>query len=406
MIMNPEWNDSFLGQIAQIKKGNYKLTFSNSTNITKPIERELQDLAIHFQSVINQLHSLIKLSTTVHNHHNLLDVLNCIFSSFNEVIPYDRIGYASIIEQHDEPYVKAFWVKTKYSHNQQIKEGYTVRLSDVSLNHLVETKEYRIINDLEEYFQSNPQSQSTRLIRKEGILSSLTIPLFAEDTCLGFLFFSSQEKNTYQNIHIQLFSMLANHVANAIQKSSIYEDICRLNQELNKTLQKLEKKATTDFLTGLKNKEVITELLQHQLNLTERKNCHLSILIIDIDHFKQINDTYGHLKGDEVLSKVANLITETLRTSDAIGRIGGEEFLVVLPETNTAGALIVAERIRLQIAQYRFKNFEDNFSANISIGISSTEIEMPDRDMKTLLLRADSALYDAKNTGRNRCAII
>lgn len=121
--------------------------------------------------------------------------------------------------------------------------------------------------------------------------------------------------------------------------------------------------------------------------------------MLDIDYFKKINDTYGHVVGDEVLKILAEVILNNLRKTDYLGRFGGEEFIAILPETDRAIALEVAERLRVAIAQIIFPNETDVIQITVSIGIAT--YHPSDEEFKSLLERADNALYAAKNQGRN-----
>jgi diguanylate cyclase (GGDEF)-like protein len=121
--------------------------------------------------------------------------------------------------------------------------------------------------------------------------------------------------------------------------------------------------------------------------------------LADIDFFKKVNDTYGHQVGDEVLRKVAKALDENLRNIDCIGRYGGEEFMMVLPQTTLDGALIKAERVRQQIEKISFPNVGEEFFVTLSMGVAEHKL---DEDVENTVQRADMALYKAKNNGRNQ----
>ena len=161
----------------------------------------------------------------------------------------------------------------------------------------------------------------------------------------------------------------------------------------------LEKKALYDPLTNCFNKKEIEFLAENFLKNYLRYNTPFSILMLDIDFFKKINDTYGHLAGDYILKEVSNTIKKTIRDSDVCGRFGGEEFLVLLPNTKMSGALKLAERIRQSIENKKFE-FE-NKQINITISIGLTSASKTD-SVFSLIERADDGLYDAKRNGRNR----
>jgi len=158
--------------------------------------------------------------------------------------------------------------------------------------------------------------------------------------------------------------------------------------------------ATTDPLTALFNRRHMTYLAEREIQRFTRTNSPIGILLIDIDHFKVINDQFGHNVGDDVLVNIALIIKQQVRTQDLIARWGGEEFLVVLPDTTTGDARLSAERIRAAFHDYDWLNKIDaNLSATISIGVSEFQ---QGESLSSAIARADLALYKSKAAGRNR----
>lgn len=157
--------------------------------------------------------------------------------------------------------------------------------------------------------------------------------------------------------------------------------------------------AMTDSLTQIPNRRALMDYAEHIL--ARRNGLPLALLMIDVDHFKIINDTHGHQTGDEVLCKISALLGKRLRGHDLLGRYGGEEFCVIAPETDTKGALVLAESLRKIIASEPFVIEGTKVSLSISIGVARCPLEAT-RNVKELLAEADAALYDAKQTGRNK----
>jgi diguanylate cyclase (GGDEF)-like protein len=165
----------------------------------------------------------------------------------------------------------------------------------------------------------------------------------------------------------------------------------------------LETQAHTDMLTGLANRRHFFEVADAEVSRARRYDTPLSVLMLDIDHFKEVNDTHGHRAGDRVLQQVASTCLEVLRTVDVVGRVGGEEFAVLLPETGREGAIDVAERLREAVARAQVEREQGvPLRVTISIGVSARAGNV---NLDTLMSQADAALYDAKHAGRNRvCA--
>jgi diguanylate cyclase (GGDEF)-like protein len=158
--------------------------------------------------------------------------------------------------------------------------------------------------------------------------------------------------------------------------------------------------STRDPLTGLSNRRSALEELQGWFDLSRRHQRPLSVIMCDLDHFKEVNDTLGHGAGDRVLEEFGQRVKDTLRTTDLAGRIGGEEFLLILPETDLEGALLLAERMRTAAGGEPFQMALGPLQVTCSLGVAQRNSE--DRDAGTLLARADGALYSAKRAGRNQ----
>jgi len=163
----------------------------------------------------------------------------------------------------------------------------------------------------------------------------------------------------------------------------------------------LQALATTDFLTGLPNRREFIDRLADEFDRTQRfGDQRSSVLMLDLDLFKQINDTHGHATGDAVLQHFAQLVRNTLRKIDMVGRVGGEEFAIILPGTDSAGAQTIAERLRETVASNPLVQDREPILLTVSIGIAT--MDRPDANAEETLLRSDAALYRAKRNGRNR----
>jgi len=171
-------------------------------------------------------------------------------------------------------------------------------------------------------------------------------------------------------------------------------------QQFQDDLVKLQKMADTDFLTGLMNRRAFLAVADDAVEFCRRYHRNVATLMIDIDHFKKINDTHGHAAGDDAIKQIADIIGQSIRTTDKAARFGGEEFVVLLREIDQETALLLAERIRRSIEQMTIRHGEATIPATVSIGVAiNTE---GDRDVQDMIERADQGLYIAKKTGRNR----
>ncbi|HYH06798.1 MAG TPA: GGDEF domain-containing protein [Thermoanaerobaculia bacterium] len=177
----------------------------------------------------------------------------------------------------------------------------------------------------------------------------------------------------------------------------------RENLDLVVRNRSLSEVSSKDSLTGLYNRWFVIEKLDSELNRSLRHGSPMSLLMLDIDHFKRINDTWGHTAGDQVLQSIGKLLRESCRVYDVPGRYGGEEFCIVLPETKPGNTTIVAERIRHRLESTQLTCGDSSIVVTASIGIAGLEAPADEILSPSMLIeRADRALYSAKNRGRNR----
>ena len=181
------------------------------------------------------------------------------------------------------------------------------------------------------------------------------------------------------------------------------ERMLEIQRELITAREELRLQATQDSLTGMLNRRPILEVLEREVTRSQRLGVPLAVLMIDIDHFKAVNDTYGHQAGDAVLKGVAERVNSTVRPYDAMGRYGGEEFLAILPGCDALHGQVVAERLRHAASHEAILTDAVEISVTLSVGLASSG---GDRSGEQLVHAADRALYEAKRNGRNRVEIV
>ena len=182
--------------------------------------------------------------------------------------------------------------------------------------------------------------------------------------------------------------------------------VAQRTRELSSANQELAFQASTDALTGLLNRRRMMHQIEQEVERARRYKLPLSLCMIDIDHFKRVNDSHGHPAGDRALMAVAGLLSASLRESDQIARFGGEEFVVLLPETDAALAQGLVERLRLAVADLQLQGDDGTlFTLTISGGIAELNAADHCDDGARMLMRADQALYGAKSGGRNRVQV-
>lgn len=177
----------------------------------------------------------------------------------------------------------------------------------------------------------------------------------------------------------------------------------RVHLQVRLMTQRLRQMARTDALTGLANRGYFTECLERELHRASRNGTAVGLIMVDVDHFKELNDTHGHQAGDALLIKIAESLVLGLRSSDLVGRYGGEEFVMLLPDTGSAGVTIAAERARKQIRQLEVPFSEVTLTATASFGAVSNTLA--GCTVQDIIRAADQALYEAKQQGRNRVVV-
>lgn len=231
------------------------------------------------------------------------------------------------------------------------------------------------------------------------VRSVIALPFTFEKSRTGvFLLRRTVDQEPLSASDVEFANTVIKSAVNAIEQSHAIEQAKADNA-------RLEALAHTDPLTHLLNRRALTIRLVAELERVRRYNSPLTMLMIDLDHFKRVNDTYGHLVGDEVLRGIAMILQRSLRSVDMVARYGGEEFVVVLPETTEQGAVAFAERIRQRVEQHAFEAERANTArVTVSIGVSAfpaPHVETAD----DLFSKADAALYRAKEKGRNRVCV-
>ncbi|GII23096.1 diguanylate cyclase [Planosporangium mesophilum] len=219
--------------------------------------------------------------------------------------------------------------------------------------------------------------------------SWLAIPLISRDESLGTLLVGSARTEVPEDAQVQVAAALVGQGMIAYENARLFSQVRRM--------------ATIDGLTGLYNRNHFFAEAGRQLQLAQRHRRPIAVIMLDVDHFKRINDTYGHPVGDEVIRTIAARLRESTRDTDVVGRYGGEEFVLVTPETG-GGATLLAERLRTAICERPVETEAGPLPVTISVGVA--HVDSGEQDLSQLLERADSALYVAKQHGRNRVEVM
>jgi len=305
----------------------------------------------------------------------MIDLSRCSILSMG----YNEKRYAYVVSSYEDPAISG--IKLDLRKYPEIKK-------------VINEKKPVIINDA---MKDRTMLAVKKLIAPIGIKSIMVLPIIFRDEVIGTLFLrTSKKKSAFSQREIKLCNAIANVASNALYNAFLFE---RLENEKSR----LETLAVTDYLTGIFNIRYLYHRFEEEFSRAQRYSTTLGCIMMDIDYFKKINDTYGHRTGDMILREFAQLVKRHIRKSDIFARYGGEEFILILPHTTSEGSRMEAERIRSIIKEHRFSGIKHS-GITVSMGIA----HYPDarvEEYEDLITLADDALFEAKRRGRDTYVI-
>jgi diguanylate cyclase (GGDEF)-like protein len=385
----------------KIEKG-LETSIAHNTNayiytpyLEKDLEYKLEKIILdrnEFDSMKREIWELgigVELARLITSTLDQKELLYLIVKKVAEVLPVTRCSIIKVDWLHKAAFVIA-------SHEDPNLTSIRLNLKKYPeiLAALI-SKEPVVINDI----ATDPLMKKVlKIILPLGIKSVIVIPIVFHQKVIGTLFLrTSRSTRAFNRSEIRLLNSVANISANALYNAFLFEQV-----EDEKT--RLEKLAITDYLTGIYNIRYFYHRIIEEFNRSERYLFPITCLMLDIDHFKRINDEYGHRIGDLVLKEFARMLKKYSRKSDVLARYGGEEFIVMLPQTAVNGAYAEAERIRTSVKNHKFKSLKNKGGITVSVGISCfphPRIASHDE----LISFADDALFEAKNSGRDKVVL-
>ncbi len=373
-----EFSTAFNSMVVHLEEARALLAKQNDVLSQEVTTRKILEVAEREQR--NFAESLNQVSAILGSSLDLNQVLDSILDTIGHVIPYDGAflvlledGQVRIVRQH---------LNLEGSEQDVTKQPIIPLVDAVPLRMMYETHQSVIIEEMPEHFCWQPEDAECPM------LSLLGAPIIIQDEVQGFLLLGSKQASFYPQLSADRLAAFAAQSALAIQNARLFQDIYRL--------------ATTDSLTGIYNRHHFYKIGSGEFAQAQRQQYPLACIMLDIDHFKDVNDTCGHAMGDEVLRQTARTCAAQLRDSDIIGRYGGEEFVILLPYTDTVGAQLIAERLR-QAVLHTTVTWEDQLrSITISLGVA---VMQDSSTIYSLINQADQAMYHAKEQGRNQVQV-
>ncbi|MFC1549587.1 diguanylate cyclase [Nitrospirota bacterium] len=337
------------------------------------------------------LETLVELTDLLSSSLDPEEVLYLIVKKLSEIIPVSR---CSILNVDAVPKGKAEVISTFEKRDFGSLELDLGNYPEI--RKALRTRNTVIVNNADK----DPLMRTVRdKISPLEIKSIMVIPVFFRSEVIGTLFlrttrrsysFTEREKKLCQNI--------ANTAAKALNNAYLFQEISSQRSEL-------EKLSITDYLTGIYNIRYLYHRLEVEYESAKRYSTPISCIMLDIDHFKKVNDTYGHRTGDIILREFAMLINGHTRKSDVFARYGGEEFIMLLPHSNLVGAISKAESLKDIVREHKFKGLRKKAKITISLGVSSFPYHKAINAQDDLIRLADDALLKAKNKGRDRVIV-
>jgi diguanylate cyclase (GGDEF)-like protein len=331
--------------------------------------------------------TLAEVTLAITSQISLEAVLDEILRQVQRVVPYSA---ANIVLWEADTLRVARWRGYETSEGEELVSGLVQTLHDL-------TVDLDVILSRQPLVLPDTRQAPCWVVFDETawIRSYLVIPVCLHDQVLGLLRLNGETPGQFSAEDASRLQPLANAAAIALENARLFGEVQRL--------------AITDGLTGTYNRRHFFELASRELSRARRYGHSLSAIMLDIDHFKQVNDTYGHAVGDQVLTALANRCKSNIRNVDILGRYGGEEFAIILPATVLSGARSMAERLRLCVADVPVPTERGNLTVTISLGVASNaqaqDQDQDEEDVAAFLNRADAAMYAAKQAGRNRVAV-
>ncbi len=323
----------------------------------------------------NVAETLREAGLTLSSNLDFKQICSLILDLLKRVIPYDIGAFLTV----EGPELKLAAIKRPSDGVNLI--GETLALAGSQLCHMAVQKKRPLISPI-----SRPDEILLPVRPDQEVRSFLGVPVVFRDRVTGLIALYNSASRVFADEDAQVGELFASQVAIALDNS--------------RRVEQYERLAVTDELTGLDNRRAFAQVGEREVGRARRYQRPLSLILFDIDHFKAVNDSHGHLIGDYVLKVLTGLVKRTTRATDVVCRYGGEEFIVLMPEAGREEGLAMAERLRQEISRMTVVTAVGTLSLTISLGVASLDPAGED-DLEGLIARADRAMYQAKAAGRN-----
>ncbi len=381
-------SEYLIGEIKKLLSQYPKTKIAKDSFVPEQVNQTkiMEKLNVFLDSQLFEMTLINEISQATVDLTNLTETISSLLNILDKSIDNYMIGFA-IFSKEEEIILGIKLSKEIPERFLDLFEFQTLEDIATLINNDISSYSIEVeIIDEELLVDSDDKNRSTDELDPKLIYS---IPLKAKDEFIGMLSIYHPQMESVSIYQKKLIKKLETYISTAINTILLYNKVKDLS--------------IIDSLTGLYNRRYVMEAYKMEFSKASRYNSNISIIMMDIDNFKIINDTYGHLSGDLVIKSISEIIKKSIRNFDIPGRYGGEEFILILPETSIDDTVIVAERIRASVESFDFLSIvNEKLIVTISIGISNLITMESNKNELELIKVADSNLYKAKKTGKNR----
>lgn len=379
----------YLEKVNHLQREMFKKT--SITSIENLDKKRLEDEEIVYKSLYKQIESLYSVGQRITANLNRKNIYKVIAEEMKKLIKFDVLQISLINEENNTLENKLCTdleqdldMKAVNLNDENRFGVYAIRHKQEILINDLNKEYYKYFNNFESYIEKLSKEQNTN--SQSFSKSMIFVPIIINEKVIGIMSVQSYEKNMFTLKDVNTLKILSTYVGIALENSKLYKE--------------LKYRANYDVLTKIFNRREVLRKSEKIYNKLKKDLESYCIMMIDVDDFKKINDTYGHQIGDKVLSVVAKTIKESIREDDIVGRYGGEEFIVIIKDDYNSN-LKMAERIRKNIEKIVI-DIDGNEFINVTSSIGITRMDAKDKTLQQIINESDKALYEAKNTGKNK----
>jgi diguanylate cyclase (GGDEF)-like protein len=361
----------------------------------KQVEEDLRRNQVHAERLAKETAIMAEIGRVISSTPNIEEVYERFAAEALKLIPFD-----SLIVNVKKP--REDTLDVVYASGADIPErrkGDSFPLKGSVSEHILRTKTGLIVRS-EDILKKTDRFSTLGVNLQAGLQSMMSAPLISRNEAIGVLVFRAEKQNAYNEQDISLAEKIGMQISGAVANAQLYTGLKKTEQELKEGESRYRELSIIDDLTQLYNSRYFYHQFKMEIDRVDRYGQPLTLLLLDLDDFKQFNDNYGHIEGDQVLMRFGQVVKRCLRQTDSAYRYGGEEFTILMPMTTSKNGAVTAERIRAELEEEIFSPVSGkDVYITVSIGLAQYKSQ---EDMKAFVNRVDQLMYQAKKNGKDR----